>query len=137
MLWKRNAGLEQLNQMSLDSMIDRLGIRFTALTADTLTADMPVDNRTRQPFGLLHGGASVTLAESLGSFASWLATEPGQSVVGTEINASHHRAVYQDTVIGCCHALHLGRSNHVWAVEIRDSKGRLCCTARLTTAVIG
>ncbi|HFG8883045.1 TPA: hotdog fold thioesterase [Yersinia enterocolitica] len=136
MLWKRTATLEQLNQQSQGCMVGNLGIEFTRLSDDELEATMPVDNRTTQPFGLLHGGASVVLAESLGSMAGYLCTTEGQQVVGLEINANHLRVVRSGTVRGCCRAIHVGRSHQVWLIEIFDEQNRLCCTSRLTTAVL-
>lgn len=136
MIWKRVTTLDMLNQMSEDCMLSHLGIHFVHMTDNSLEALMPVDARTRQPFGLLHGGASVVLAESLGSVAGWLCTEPGASVVGVEINASHLRAVTQGEVRGICQPLHLGRQTQVWQIEIQDERQRRCCIARLTTAVI-
>ncbi|WP_265411279.1 2,3-dihydro-2,3-dihydroxybenzoate dehydrogenase [Klebsiella pneumoniae] len=103
----------------------------------TLEAEMPVDARTHQPFGLLHGGASAALAETLGSMAGWLMTEEGQCVVGTELNASHHRAVSSGKVRGECRPLHLGRQSQSWEIVVYDEKGRRCCTCRLGTAVLG
>ncbi|OOC12104.1 thioesterase [Dickeya dadantii] len=136
MLWKRNVDIEQLNQMAVDGMAGHIGIRMTRLTDDTLEGVMPVDHRTRQPFGLLHGGASVALAESLGSIAGYLCSEGEQRVVGVEINANHLRAVTEGEVRGVCRALHAGKRIQVWQIDIFDSRDRLCCTSRLTTAVI-
>jgi uncharacterized protein (TIGR00369 family) len=98
---------------------------------------MPVDARTHQPFGLLHGGASAALAETLGSMAGFLMTRDGQSVVGTELNATHHRAVAQGKVRGVCQPLHLGRTNQSWEIVVFDEQGRRCCTCRLSTMVLG
>ena len=98
---------------------------------------MPVDARTHQPFGLLHGGASAALAETLGSMAGWLMTEEAQCVVGTELNATHHRAVSSGRVRGECRPLHLGRQNQSWEIAVFDERGRRCCTCRLGTAVLG
>ncbi|KAA9001237.1 hotdog fold thioesterase [Affinibrenneria salicis] len=137
MLWKRALTLDQLNRMMQGCMIEHLGIRFVSLDDDRLEATMPVDQRTRQPHGLLHGGASVTLAESLGSVASYLCCEGDARVVGTEINASHLRAARDGQVRGLCRALHVGRRSHVWQIDIVDQQGKLCCAARLTVAVIG
>ncbi|RYM53430.1 thioesterase [Serratia proteamaculans] len=117
-------------------MVSHVGIRFTRLEDDYLEATMPVDQRTRQPFGLLHGGASVVLAESMGSMAGYLCCEGEQKVVGLEINANHLRAAFEGEVRGVCRALHIGRRHQVWQIEIFDSRDRLCCTSRLTTAVI-
>ena len=134
-LWKRETSLEQLNRAGDGCMVSHVGIEFTLLGDDFLEATMPVDGRTRQPFGLLHGGASVVLAESMGSMAGYLCSEGEQKVVGLEINANHLRAVFDGQVRGC-RALHVGRRHQVWQIEIFDARDRLCCTSRLTTAVI-
>ncbi|MBD8161783.1 hotdog fold thioesterase [Erwinia persicina] len=135
-IWQRPATLEQLNQGSKETLVEHIGIRFTVLADDRIEAVMPVDTRTRQPFGLLHGGASVVLAETLGSMAGYLCTEGEQQVVGLEINANHLRATREGEVRGVCRAVHVGRRHQVWQIEIFDDKNRLCCTSRLTTAVI-
>lgn len=111
MIWKRHLSLEELNATSLNTMVAHLGMVYTRIGDDTLEAEMPVDARTHQPFGLLHGGASAALAETLGSMAGFLMTRDGQNVVGTELNATHHRAVSQGKVRGVCQPLHLGRQN--------------------------
>ncbi len=136
MIWRRAVTLDQINAMSRNNMVGHLGIEVTRFTADELEATMPVDERTRQPFGLLHGGASVVLAETLGSIAGYLCTEDEQKVVGIEVNASHLRSAREGLVRGVCRAIHLGRRNQVWQIDIYNSQGQLCCTARLTTAVI-
>ncbi|CNH47287.1 ydii hotdog fold superfamily [Yersinia aldovae] len=136
MLWKRKTTLAELNKMSEGCMVAHLGIEITRLGDDELEATMPVDHRTTQPFGLLHGGASVVLAESLGSMAGYLCSEGKQQVVGLEINANHLKAVRSGTVRGCCRAIHAGRSHQVWQIDIFDEQGQLCCTSRLTTAVL-
>ncbi|EMH4160886.1 1,4-dihydroxy-2-naphthoyl-CoA hydrolase [Pluralibacter gergoviae] len=136
MIWKRNITLEALNKMGENNMVGLLDIRFETLAEDSLEASMPVDERTRQPFGLLHGGASVVLAESLGSVAGYLCTEGEQKVVGVEVNANHLRAVRGGRVRGVCRALHVGRRNQVWQIDIYDDADRLCCTSRLTAAVV-
>ncbi|WNN46261.1 hotdog fold thioesterase [Winslowiella toletana] len=135
-IWQREATLEQLNQRSADCMVGHLGIRFIALNDDSLEAVMPVDQRTTQPFGLLHGGAPAVLAETLGSMAGYLCTCGEQQVVGLEINANHLRSAREGEVRGVCRALHLGRSHQVWQIEIFDRQQRLCCISRLTTSVI-
>ena len=134
-LWKRTTTLAALNQMSAGCLVGQLGILFTRLEADHLEASMPVDSRTTQPFGLLHGGASVALAETLGSVAGYLCTEGQQQVVGLEVNANHLRAVRHGSVRGVCRALHSGRSHQVWQIDIYDEAGQHCCAARLTTAI--
>ena len=136
MIWRRQTILDALNAMNEGTMMALLDIRYVALTDDALEATMPVDHRTHQPFGLLHGGASVVLAETLGSMAGYLCTEGDQKVVGLEINANHIRSVRSGRVRGVCKAIHTGRRSQVWQIEIFDEEGRLCCTSRLTTAVV-
>ena len=136
MIWKRHSTLEQLNAMGDGNMVGLLDIRFEALTDDAIEATMPVDSRTHQPFGLLHGGASVVLAETLGSVAGYLCSEGEQKVVGLEVNANHIRSVRSGRVRGVCRALHVGSRHQVWQIDIFDEQGRLCCSSRLTTAVI-
>ncbi|SUB72682.1 Proofreading thioesterase EntH [Pluralibacter gergoviae] len=104
-------------------MVEHLGIVYTRLGDDLLEAEMPVDRRTHQPFGLLHGGASAALAETLGSMAGWLMTADGQAVVGTELNATHHRAVSKGKVRGVCRPLHLGRQTQSWEITVFDEQG--------------
>ncbi|HBS1052980.1 1,4-dihydroxy-2-naphthoyl-CoA hydrolase [Klebsiella pneumoniae] len=136
MIWKRQATLEQLNRLGEGNMVGLLDIRFETVTDDTLEATMPVDSRTQQPFGLLHGGASVVLAETLGSVAGYLCSEGEQKVVGLEVNANHIRSARGGRVRGVCKALHVGTRHQVWQIEILDEQSRLCCSSRLTTAVI-
>lgn len=136
MIWKRQATLEQLNRLGEGNMVGLLDIRFETVTDDTLEATMPVDSRTQQPFGLLHGGASVVLAETLGSVAGYLCSEGEQKVVGLEVNANHIRSARGGRVRGVCKALHVGTGHQVWQIEIFDEQSRLCCSSRLTTAVI-
>ena len=135
-LWKRETSLEQLNRAGDGCMVSHVGIEFTQLGEDFLEATMPVDGRTRQPFGLLHGGASVVLAESMGSMAGYLCSEGEQKVVGLEVNANHIRSARGGRVRGVCKALHVGTRHQVWQIEIFDEQSRLCCSSRLTTAVI-
>lgn len=115
-----------------------MGIELTEIGADYITARMPVDNRTKQPMGLLHGGASVLLAESLGSFASFLCIEDVSRymAVGVEVNANHLRPVTQGFVFGTARPVRLGRLIHVWNIEIVDEQDRLVCTSRLTIAIV-
>ncbi|MEQ4790023.1 1,4-dihydroxy-2-naphthoyl-CoA hydrolase [Klebsiella variicola subsp. variicola] len=136
MIWKRQATLEQLNRLGEGNMVGLLDIRFETFTDDTLEATMPVDSRTQQPFGLLHGGASVVLAETLGSVAGYLCSEGEQKVVGLEVNANHIRSARGGRVRGVCKALYVGTRHQVWQIEIFDEQSRLCCSSRLTTAVI-
>lgn len=136
MIWKRQATLEALNAMGAGNMVGLLDIRFERLDDNALEATMPVDGRTHQPFGLLHGGASVVLAETLGSVAGYLCSEGEQKVVGLEVNANHIRSVRSGRVRGVCRALHTGGRHQVWQIDIFDEQDRLCCTSRLTTAVV-
>ncbi|SCC28352.1 1,4-dihydroxy-2-naphthoyl-CoA hydrolase [Kosakonia oryzendophytica] len=136
MIWKRVVTLEALNAMGDGNMVGLLDIRFERIGEDALEASMPVDNRTHQPFGLLHGGASVVLAETLGSVAGYLCTEGEQNVVGVEVNANHLRSVRSGRVRGVCRALHTGKRHQVWQIDIFDEQSRLCCSSRLTTAVV-
>ncbi|WP_354692607.1 proofreading thioesterase EntH [Phytobacter sp. RSE-02] len=137
MIWKRRLTLDELNATSVRTLVGHLGIVYTRQGDDVLEAEMPVDARTYQPFGLLHGGASAALAETLGSMAGYMMTVDGQCVVGTELNATHHRAVSQGKVRAVCQPLHLGRQNQSWEIVVFDEQGRRCCTCRLSTAVIG
>ena len=136
MIWRRNLNLDELNAMSTGNMLGHLGVVFTRLTADSLEATMPVDTRTCQPFGLLHGGAFVVLAETLGSVSGYLCTEGEQKVVGLEVTASHIRSARQGPVRGVCRPVHLGRSHQVWQIDIYHPDGGLCSTSRLTTAIV-
>lgn len=136
MIWKRSTTLAALNAMGEGNMVGLLDIRFERLTDDSLEASMPVDSRTHQPFGLLHGGASVVLAETLGSVAGYLCTAGEEKVVGVEVNANHLRSVRSGRVRGVCWALHAGRRHQVWQIDIFDEQDKLCCSSRLTTAVV-
>ncbi|HEY8585831.1 MAG TPA: hotdog fold thioesterase [Rhodanobacter sp.] len=136
-LWKQPTDLVRLNSWSANTLMEALGIRITAVGDDWLQGTMPVDARTHQPYGLLHGGASVALAETLGSTAAMLTLDPAQELaVGLDINANHVRGVRDGTVTGTARALHLGRTTQVWEIRIEDAAGALVCIARLTMAVI-
>ena len=132
----RPTSLDALNASSRNTAMEPLGIVFTELGADYLRATMPVDARTHQPYGLLHGGASVLLAETLGSTAGMLSVPEGKGVVGIEINANHLRGVRSGQVTGTARPVHVGRSTQVWDIQIEDAAGRLVCVSRLTVAVI-
>jgi 1,4-dihydroxy-2-naphthoyl-CoA hydrolase len=135
-IWTTKATPEELTQRSRGTMIEHLGIEFTALGEDSITGRMPVDARTHQPDGILHGGASVALAETLGSTAGALTIDRAtKSVVGLEINANHVRACRAGFVEGVARPLHLGRSTQIWETTIRQD-GKLVCVSRLTLAVI-
>ena len=134
--FRRQATLADLNALSAGTAMEPLGIVFTELGPDFVRATMPVDARTRQPYGLLHGGASVLLAETVGSTAGGLCVDADQGVVGIEINANHLRGVRDGLVTGTARPLHVGRSTQVWEIRIEDARGRLACISRLTLAVI-
>lgn len=136
-VFREPVSLQALNTLSADTVITRLGIVFTAAGEDWLQATMPVDARTHQPYGILHGGASVVLAETLGSSAANLCVDTSEQVcVGLEINANHVRAKRDGLVTGTARALHVGRSTQLWDIRIEDEQGRLVCTSRLTLAVV-
>jgi len=135
-LFSRPHSLDALNALSNGTAMVPLGIVFTEVGPDYLRGTMPVDERTRQPYGLLHGGASVLLAETLGSTAGGLCAPPGKGVVGIEINANHVRGVREGRVTGTARPLHVGASTQVWEIRIEDARGRLACISRLTLAVV-
>lgn len=136
MIWFRPYTLEHV-RFYRASLPQHLGIEFTELGPDFMRGRMPVDDRTRQPFGILHGGASVALAETLGSTAAGLVVDPDKyGVVGQEINANHVRAVTDGFVIGTTRPLHLGKRSHVWEIRIADEQDRLVCISRITMFVM-
>lgn len=136
-IWFREVDIAGLNQLAGHNMVAHLGIEFTAIGEDWLSARMPVDERTKQPAGLLHGGASVALAETLGSFAAYLTVdETRYSCVGLEINANHVRAMTGGWVQGTTRPLHLGGRTQIWETRIVDERERLVCVSRLTIAVL-
>ncbi len=135
------AGLEEkvasMMKRADKTLLNSLGIEFTLLSKSRLLAQMPVDERTRQPFGLLHGGASVALAETLASVGGWLNVEgPGKAVVGIEINANHVRSVRSGIVAGEAEPIHIGGKIQVWKVSITNEDGELVCESRCTLAII-
>jgi uncharacterized protein (TIGR00369 family) len=134
--FRRDTPLDALNALSRGTAMEPLGIVFSELGPDYLRGTMPVDARTRQPYGLLHGGASVLLAETLGSTAAGLCVSEDEGVVGIEINANHLAGVREGSVTGTARPLHVGRSTQVWEIRIEDELGRLVCISRLTLAVI-
>ncbi|RAO76685.1 hotdog fold thioesterase [Dyella jiangningensis] len=136
-IWKQDISLERINGWSANTMMETLGIRITEVGDDWLRGTMPVDHRTHQPYGLLHGGASVVLAETLGSTAAMLALDPAHEVaVGLDINANHVRGVRSGTVTGTARVIHIGRTTQVWEIRIEGEAGELVCISRLTMAVI-
>ena len=135
-IWHGSPDLEHANRTSAGSAIGHLGIEFIEVGANHLVGRMPVDDRTRQPFGILHGGASVLLAETLVSCAATFVAKPGQACVGMEINANHLRPVTSGWVTGTARPISLGRRSQVWEVRIVDDRDKLVCISRCTMAVI-
>ncbi|WP_426687846.1 hotdog fold thioesterase [Rhodanobacter ginsengiterrae] len=136
-IWKQPADLARINAWSANTMMETLGIRITAIGDDWLQGTMPVDHRTHQPYGLLHGGASVVLAETLGSTAAMLTLDPARELaVGLDINANHIRGVRSGIVTGTSKMLHIGRTTQVWEIRIESEEGALVCISRITMAVI-
>lgn len=135
--YNKQLTIEDFRSFGKDTMGEYIGIEWTELGNDFLKARMPVDNRTKQPYGLLHGGASCTLAETIGSVASAMVVDHSKFVcVGLEINANHVRSARQGFVTGVASALHLGANTHVWDIKIYDELEKLVCISRLTVAVI-
>jgi 1,4-dihydroxy-2-naphthoyl-CoA hydrolase len=135
-IWRLRPTPEQLTERGGRSLPGFLGIRFTEIGEDFLRATMPVNERTHQPFGLLHGGASVALAETVGSVASLLCVDEQYMCVGQEINANHLRGISAGIVTATARPFHLGSRSHVWHIEIRDETQRLVCVSRLTMAIV-
>ncbi len=135
-IWKSPVSIEILTQSHLDTAVQRLGIEFLEVGDDFIRGRVPVDTRTRQPHGLLHGGVSVVLAETLGSCGAAYSAEPGTRVVGLDINANHLRGPTSGWVIGEARPVHIGRATQVWQIDMRDDQGRLTCVSRITMAVL-
>lgn len=132
-----NITSEELQKGSLGTLAEQLGIEFLEVSTQHVKAKMPVDHRTIQPYGLLHGGASVALAETLGSIAAQINIDGEKYVaVGLEINANHVRGMREGFVFGITTPLHIGKSTHIWEIKITDDKDRLVCISRLTVAII-
>ncbi len=137
-IWKQEPSIEAMNDFGKGSMIEHVGIKITEVGPDYIKATMPVNEKTIQSYGILHGGASVVLAETLGSYASILCVEfPKYKSVGLDINANHVRTVRKGGMVtATARPLHLGRTTHVWEIKIVDEKERLVCISRLTMAII-
>ena len=136
-IWKQSVSLAKLNQSSTNTLIAHLGIEYIGFDDNSLSASMPVDPRTHQPIGMLHGGASVVLAETLGSMAANLCVDETQYCVGLEINANHIRSIRKGGgVIGIASPLHLGSTTQVWQIDIKNTEGKIICVSRHTVAVL-
>jgi len=136
-IWRNETTIERLNQLNSGTMGETLGMRFTKVGPDFLCMSMPVDARTKQPAGLLHGGASAALAETIGSVASTLCIDlNNQAAVGVELNCSHLRGARNGEVHAICKPIRVGKSIHVWQIEINNDAKKLVCVCRLTVSVI-
>jgi 1,4-dihydroxy-2-naphthoyl-CoA hydrolase len=136
-IWFAPVTVDTLNTFSENTMVTHIGIEFTEVGKNYLKAKMPVDSRTVQPAGLLHGGASVTLAETLGSVAAYLCIDPEKKTcVGIEINANHIRSVKSGYVFGHVQPIHIGNSTHIWEIRINTEQDQLVCVSRITMAIL-
>jgi len=136
-IWFAKTSLEGLNARSRNTLVEHIGIEYTEIGDDYIKARMPVDHRTIQPARILHGGASVVLAETLGSVAAYYCIDPEQKMaVGLEINANHVRSVRNGYVTGTVRPLHIGNSTQIWEIHIQDDHDRLVCISRITMAVL-
>jgi 1,4-dihydroxy-2-naphthoyl-CoA hydrolase len=136
-IWFKAHSLEELNALNEGTLAAQLGMEMTEIGRDFVSGRMPVDHRTAQPYGLLHGGASIALAETLGSLAAAMTVDSASKlVVGQEINANHIRAVREGHVTGTARPVHLGGRSQVWSIEVVDPAGRLVCISRLTLVVL-
>ena len=135
-IWKKPISLSLLNETNANTAATHLGIEITEVGDDFLRGRVPVDERTRQPFGILHGGVSVVLAESLGSIAAYYACPEGHQAVGLEVNANHLRSAKSGWVTGTARPVHIGRTTQVWAIEMVNEDGEMVCISRLTMAIL-
>lgn len=135
-IWKKEFDLDSLNDSRKQTLAETLGIMITEFGDDYLVASMPVDSRTHQPMGILHGGASVVLAETVGSIAANMAADESHYCVGLDINANHLRSVQSGQVFATCRPIHIGRSTQVWDIQIKNEADKPVCISRLTMAVL-
>lgn len=135
-IWQQPISVAALTTFSVNSAVSHLGIEFLEVGEDFISARVPVDARTVQPFGLLHGGVSVVLAETLGSCAANFACSPGSQAVGLDINANHLRGVRAGWVTGVTRPVHLGRTTQVWQIDLTNEAGELTCVSRITMAIL-
>ena len=136
-MWKSDYSIEQVNSMNKNTILETLGIEITEKGSDFLVGKMPVDSRTVQPMRILHGGANVVLAETLGSIASLMIINPEEEIsVGLDVNANHIRSVKSGWVKGTAKPISIGRKIHVWEIKITDEEDRLTCVSRLTVSIL-
>lgn len=137
MIWFRKYSLQELNQNSKNTLLEQIGIELIEVGDNFLSGKMPVDKRTYRPRGILHGGASVVLAESVGSLAAWMCVDPEKlETVGMEVNANHIRRVKEGYVYGKAIPLHIGKRTHIWEIKITNEEKKLVCISRLTMAIV-
>jgi 1,4-dihydroxy-2-naphthoyl-CoA hydrolase len=135
-IWKQPVSVQSLTAIHVGTTVEHLGIEFLEVGDDFIRGRAPVDARTRQPMGILHGGISVVLAESLGSCGAAFASPPGHRAVGLDINANHLRSTSSGWVTGIARPVHIGRTTHVWQIEVSNEKGQLTCVSRITMAIL-
>ena len=135
-IWQKPISVELLTAGTRKTADEHLGIEFLEVGDDYLVGRVPVDERTRQPYGLLHGGVSVVLAETLGSCGAAFSCPPGYRAVGLDINANHLRGVTSGWVTATARPIHRGRTTHVWQIELRDDAGNMSCISRITMAIL-
>ena len=135
-VWTQDISVQVLTDIHVGTAVQHLGMEFLEVGDDFITARVPVDARTKQPYGLLHGGVSVVLAETLGSCGAAFSCPPGHRAVGLDINANHLKGVKSGWVTGVARPVHLGRSTHVWQIDLRNDAGELSCVSRITMAIL-
>jgi uncharacterized protein (TIGR00369 family) len=135
-IWKLPISIEHLTAIHVDTVVATLGIEFLEVGDDFIKARVPVDNRTRQPYGILHGGVSVVLAETLGSCGAASCVPPGHRAVGLDINANHIKGATSGWVTGITRPVHMGRTTQVWQIDMTNDAGELTCVSRITMAVL-
>ena len=135
-IWKKPISVEELHAIHKNTAPEHLGMEFLEVGDDFIRGRVPVDQRTKQPYGLLHGGVSVVLAETLGSCGAAYSCPEGHRAVGLDINANHLKGVTQGWVTGITRPVHIGRSTQVWQIELRNDAGELTCVSRITMAVL-
>jgi 1,4-dihydroxy-2-naphthoyl-CoA hydrolase len=135
-IWKKEISIEELTRSHIDTAVATLGVEFLEVCDDFIRARVPVDKRTRQPFGILHGGVSVVLAETLGSCGAHYSAPEGERCVGLDINANHLKATTSGWVTGTARPVHRGRSTQVWQIDMTNDAGELTCVSRITMAVL-
>jgi uncharacterized protein (TIGR00369 family) len=135
-IWQKDVSVDILTHISLNTAVQQLGIEFLEVGDDYLKGRVPVDHRTHQPYGLLHGGVSVVLAETLGSCGAGFSVPEGYSAVGLDINANHLKGVKSGWVTGIARPVHRGRTTHVWQIDMHNDTGELTCVSRITMAIL-